>query len=114
MNTESQFFTCSTFYYLFSLSHRAIKQEDVPEVKKIKTDPELDAVEQQMREQNKIIYKYRDLLRDNLTKNQMIELLTYNDQEVPAGEDRVRILLFKSLLLLNYFFYRFLIDYQIL
>lgn len=72
-----------------NLSPRAIKQEEVPEVKKIKTDPELDALNQKMKEQNQIIFKYRDRLRDNLTKTQLTQLLVYNNQEVPAGEDRV-------------------------
>lgn len=72
-----------------NLSSRAIKQEEAPEVKKIKTDPELDALDQKMKEQNQVMFKYRDRLRDNLTKSQLTQLLVYNDQEVPAGEDRV-------------------------
>lgn len=42
-----------------------------------------------MKEQNQIMFKYRDQLKKYLNKSQMAELLEYNGQEVPAGEERV-------------------------
>lgn len=75
-----------------SLRSRAIKQEDVPDSKRIKTEPEADdGLDKTMKEQNQIMFKYRDSLKKYLTKNQLAELLEYNHQEVPPGEDRVSI-----------------------
>lgn len=69
----------------------------MPDTKRIKTETEVataataadDGLEKTMKEQNKIMFKYRDSLKKYLTKNQLAELLQYNQQEVPPGEDRV-------------------------
>lgn len=73
-----------------------IKSEDLPEVKKIKKEPkdEVDTAhddqkEKDLQEQSKIMFKYRDSLKQHLKKNDMILLLEHNKQEVPPGEDRV-------------------------
>lgn len=75
-----------------------VKTEDLPPVKKLKEEPkdEVDKAEDSKKEkdlqdQNKIMYKYRDSLKDKLKKSELISLLEYNEQEVPAGEDRVII-----------------------
>lgn len=70
---------------------RAIKQEDAPAIKKVKTEAGGDGMseeEMKMKEENKIMYKYRDQLKQ-LSKNELIELFNYNNQETPVGEDRV-------------------------
>ncbi|XP_060519943.1 poly [ADP-ribose] polymerase [Cylas formicarius] len=64
----------------------AIKQEDFPEVKKVKVED--DPQDKEYREQNKIIFGYRDKLKD-LSKPQMVALLEFNDQDVPQGVDRM-------------------------
>ena len=73
---------------------RPIKQEEVP-VKKLKSENSGDEFTEKesklYSEQNKIMYKYRDQLEKNLTKNELTELLQYNDQDVPAGQDRVSV-----------------------
>ncbi|XP_026467314.1 poly [ADP-ribose] polymerase-like [Ctenocephalides felis] len=73
-----------------------IKSEDLPEVKKIKKEPkdEVDTAhddqkEKDLQEQSKIMFKYRDSLKQHLKKNDMILLLEHNKQEVPPGEDRI-------------------------
>ncbi|XP_076264902.1 poly-(ADP-ribose) polymerase [Rhynchophorus ferrugineus] len=65
----------------------AIKQECVPEVKKIKKE-EPDDLEKEYREQNKIMYNNRDKLKE-LKKPQLIELLEHNNQAVPEGVERI-------------------------
>ncbi|XP_022914189.2 poly [ADP-ribose] polymerase [Onthophagus taurus] len=67
----------------------AIKQEDVPEIKKVKKEEELDPVDVEMKEQNKIMYKYRDELKNNLNKKSLQLLLERNEQEIPPGEDNI-------------------------
>lgn len=47
--------------------------------------------ESKCREQNKIMFKYRDVLKANLNKKQLVEILKYNKQEIPAGEETVLI-----------------------
>ncbi|PNF21175.1 Poly [ADP-ribose] polymerase [Cryptotermes secundus] len=42
-----------------------------------------------IREQSKIMYKYRDQLKKELRKSDLQDLLEYNDQEVPVGEERM-------------------------
>lgn len=76
----------------YNLFFRAIKQEDVPDLKKVKTEDEADGGsvdENKMKEQNQIMFKYRDQLKRNLTKSQLTDLLIYNNQQVPVGEERV-------------------------
>jgi hypothetical protein len=45
----------------------------------------------EIKQQSKIMYKYRDQLKKELRKNDLQDLLEYNDQDVPAGEERVCI-----------------------
>ncbi|CAH2012006.1 unnamed protein product [Acanthoscelides obtectus] len=71
-----------------------IKQENIPEVKKIKTEDQVDSVkkgpeEEEYRKQNKIMFGYRDALAKHLDNKEMSYLLEYNDQEVPPGKDRI-------------------------
>ena len=54
--------------------------------KKMKSDEE-DAI----KKQNKLMYKYRDQLKNVLKKKDLQYLLEYNDQDIPSGEDRVCI-----------------------
>nr|CAI5827669.1 unnamed protein product [Callosobruchus analis] len=71
-----------------------IKQEDIPEVKKVKTEDEVDSAktdpeEEEYRKQNKILFGFRDALAKHLDTKEMSYLLEYNDQEVPSGRDRI-------------------------
>ena len=43
----------------------------------------------EMKKQNELMFKYRDNLKD-LSKSELHDLLEYNDQEIPEGEERVR------------------------
>ncbi|KAL3275884.1 hypothetical protein HHI36_020621 [Cryptolaemus montrouzieri] len=67
----------------------AIKQEDIPpEVKKPKIEEPTEE-DKLFKEHLTIMYKYRDQLKKKLTKSEMSELLEYNNQTVPPGEDRI-------------------------
>lgn len=64
----------------------------MPEVKKPKQETVDGFTEDESKayvEQNKIMYKYRDQLEKNLTKQELIELLQSNDQDVPSGKERI-------------------------
>ncbi|XP_050082523.1 poly [ADP-ribose] polymerase [Anopheles aquasalis] len=73
-----------------------IKVEDVP-AKKVKEEVKDevdkaidDANEKQMAEQQKAFYKIRDKLKSlGVKKSELIEILEYNNQEVPEGNDPV-------------------------
>lgn len=75
--------------------YRAIKQEDVPAVKKIKTEDEVDgdSKENEYREQVKLLFTYRDKLT-TLQQSELVDLLTENNQEIPSGKDNVSIIFF--------------------
>jgi hypothetical protein len=47
--------------------------------------------EDKIKEQSKLMYKYRDQLKKALRKKDLQYLLEYNDQDIPSGEDRVCI-----------------------
>jgi len=47
--------------------------------------------EEAIKKQNKLMYKYRDQLKEEVTKKWLEHLLKYNDQHVPSGEERVCI-----------------------
>nr|XP_023025730.1 poly [ADP-ribose] polymerase [Leptinotarsa decemlineata] len=65
----------------------AIKQEDIPEEKKIKIeDPVSDPIEKEYREQCKILFKHRDKL-EKLDYKELGYLLEHNNQEIPSGKD---------------------------
>lgn len=66
--------------------YSAIKQEDIPEVKKIKLED--DPADKEYREQNKIMFGYRDKLK-SVSKPHLIALLEHNNQEVPEGLERI-------------------------
>ncbi|KAF5305635.1 hypothetical protein FQR65_LT07716 [Abscondita terminalis] len=69
----------------------AIKQEEIPE-KKAKIEDVVDgvdeALEKKLKEQTKLIYKYRDNLKE-LHKKELTHLLEVNDQEVPSGVESI-------------------------
>lgn len=52
-------------------------------------DSKNDIIEKQIKEQSQIIFKYRDLLKKNLKKNELQDLLEYNKQELPVGHEVV-------------------------
>ncbi|KAH1010082.1 hypothetical protein HUJ05_004437 [Dendroctonus ponderosae] len=60
----------------------AIKQEDIPEIKKIKIED--DPLDEEYREQNKIMFNFRDQLKE-VPKNELRLLLQSNNQEIPEG-----------------------------
>ncbi|XP_047097726.1 LOW QUALITY PROTEIN: poly [ADP-ribose] polymerase [Schistocerca piceifrons] len=61
-------------------------QTDGPsEAKKIKKED--DQLEKELKAQNKIMFGYRDKLKNELKKPQLTQLLEYNDQEVPVGTE---------------------------
>jgi hypothetical protein len=77
---------------------RAIKQEEIPEVKKAKTEIAISGFTEEesklYTEQNKILFQFRDQLQKNLSKNELVVLLQTNNQVVPVGIDRVSFSLF--------------------
>lgn len=78
------------YYKLNVILNRPIKQEVIPEVKKLKTEDEVDGdpKEKEYREQVKIMFKYRDKLQ-KLEQSEWIDLLETNGQEIPSGKDNV-------------------------
>lgn len=77
--------------YVFLFFCSAIKQEDVPVAKKMKKDEteEDDPREKEIKKQNDIMYKYRDELKANLKKTALQQLLEFNSQDIPPGEEAV-------------------------
>ncbi|XP_018568768.1 poly [ADP-ribose] polymerase [Anoplophora glabripennis] len=69
----------------------AIKQEDVPDAKKIKTEDfeENDPNEKEYRRQNKIMFDYRDQLKNQLKPSELEELLEHNKQQPSKGKDEL-------------------------
>jgi hypothetical protein len=55
--------------------------------KKTKSSKEDAAI----KEQSKLMYKYRDQLKKELRKSDLQDLLEFNDQDLPVGEERVCI-----------------------
>ena len=72
-----------------AMKRKLEKSADEPDAKKVKTeDPkETEMIKKQMKK----IYYYRDLLERNLKKNELQDLLEYNNQEVPekGGPDKL-------------------------
>merc|ERR1719319_776549 len=64
--------------------------KDEPDAKKrkmeVKEEPE---DREEMKKHNKKMFYYRDLLDKNLKKKELENLLEYNNQEVPVGQDRM-------------------------
>lgn len=58
--------------------------------KKIKkeNDAEEKEMKEQIKKQNKILYKYRDDL-EQLTKSELQALLEFNNQHIPSGRSEV-------------------------
>lgn len=77
-------FNLANFGYIFS----AIKQEDIPEEAKKPKIEEPTEEDKLFKEHLVIFYKYKDQLK-KMTKGELTDLLTYNDQEVPIGQDAV-------------------------
>lgn len=57
--------------------------------KKIKSEEMTGEEDEAMKKQNKIMFKYRDQLKERLKKKELQELLEYNDQEVPTGPEKM-------------------------
>lgn len=74
-------------FYIFVV-YSAIKQENVPEIKKPKKE-EPSPDEEAIKKQNDIMFKYRDKLK-NLSKRELQDLLEHNSQKLPEGIERVR------------------------
>jgi hypothetical protein len=66
---------------------KTIAVDSGPSTSKIKSSKE-DA---EIKEQSEEMYKYRDQLKKDLKKKDLQCLLEYNDQDVPAGKDKVCI-----------------------
>ncbi|XP_014252361.1 poly [ADP-ribose] polymerase [Cimex lectularius] len=65
-----------------------VKDEtDGPPPEKKKKESNSTGENEEMKKQNKTMYKYRDSLKA-LTKTQLTQLLVYNNQEDPVGTDR--------------------------
>lgn len=65
-----------------------MKSDDVPPVKKLKNEP-IDVEEQdELKKQNKELFKVRDIL-STVKKIDLIEMLKENDQQVPEGVSAV-------------------------
>ncbi|KHJ77414.1 PADR1 domain protein, partial [Oesophagostomum dentatum] len=58
---------------------------EAPSKKQKKESEELSNVEL-LRKQSDLLWQYRKNIRDNLTKNEMIELLKENGQKIPKGD----------------------------
>jgi hypothetical protein len=88
-----QFSSIRRYAVLICISHCCRKGKSTDETdgpspsKKTKSNKEDNAIKQQ----NKLIYKYRDQLKKELRKIELQELLEYNDQDIPVGDERVCI-----------------------
>lgn len=74
----------------------AIKQENVPDIKKVKSEDVVDGnsdIEKKIKKQNKTIFEYRDQLKESLKKKDLSLLLEYNNQKVPSGEEAVSVII---------------------
>lgn len=59
-------------------------------MKKIKKEDKEDLkIQEEIKKQNKILYKYKDVVERELTKGQIHTLLEYNRQQVPSGKSNV-------------------------
>lgn len=73
---------------------RPLSSDEVP-VKKLKDEPkdaeelkQEEKKEKKMEKQNKLYFKYRNMLKD-LSKTDLHEILEENSQALPAGKDEV-------------------------
>ncbi len=62
-------------------------EEPPPAPKKSKSEQK---EEKTLREQSQLIWKYHDMLKENLSKYSLQALLKANKQEIPSGEKAVR------------------------
>lgn len=70
--------------------HKLEDAVDGVAVKKIKKDDGEDAkIQEEIKKQNKIMYKYKDLVEKELSRGQIQALLEYNKQQVPSGNSNV-------------------------
>lgn len=67
-----------------------IKQEDIPEVKKLKSEPIDTDEENELKKQNEEIFKIRDKL-SALPKDALVSLFEKNKQDIPSGIANVSI-----------------------
>lgn len=62
-------------------------------MKKMKTEDEVDGdskiLENEIKKNSKIMFKYRDKLKKDLTRPQIREIIESNNQKVPAGVEDV-------------------------
>lgn len=70
----------------------AAKVSDVPALKKMKPEPKdevdkasEDADEKLYKKQNETFHKYKEEIKNNLRQNDIIEILTKNNQHIPEG-----------------------------
>lgn len=84
-----------TLYIKFDVSfdNRLIKRSAVPA--KTRTTSDLAQLEKQIRQQNAEYYEIYDLLEENLSKDDQIEILNANLQIIPDTQYQVSIF-FKS------------------
>lgn len=89
------------FTLIIMLCCRKIKDEvdGAAPAKKIKSEKVGSDEENEMKKQNKIMFDYRDQLKNQLKKKELQELLEYNGQEVPVGPEKVQS--FLSVVVLN-------------
>lgn len=67
-----------------------IKQEDVPDAKKVKKEEDVpDGFDKILEQQNKEMFKMRDQLQKKLNKAEMLSILEENDQDIPVGIDKI-------------------------
>lgn len=63
--------------------------EEIPELKKQKTDKSIDELDKLIAAQNKEFYSHRDFVQSKLQKSNWIQLLEVNKQSIPKGNDEV-------------------------
>lgn len=97
MYTRCPVSLCPIFFNIY-FNYRPIKQEGVPDIKKPKAeDSKLD---KEIEAQNKIMFKYRDQLQNDLSKKQLEHLFEVNDQQIPIGVEMVFYCISQKVILL--------------
>ena len=64
------------------------EQPSQPALKKSKSEQKEEKV---LREQSQLVWKYHDMLKENLSKYSLQALLKANKQEIPSGEKAVSV-----------------------
>ena len=66
----------------------AVDDEPPPALKKSKSEQK---EEKALREQSQLVWKYHDMLKENLSKYSLQALLRANNQQIPSGEKVVSV-----------------------